>query len=219
MRSKQQAATDLNARRRHGRADRERALVRAAIKLFASHGYEATTTREIAAYAGCSEGLIHRYFKSKEGLLRAVMSSHTSQRMLELAEHLPVSDSLEEEMRQLMYWEVNRMWQDRNFLRIALQRAMLDPKIARSVRHLGPARLAKVIADRLRNYQNPLGLDDDDIEAASNAVSALCFVFGFLRPAVLGYDRKETKQVAENAAKIIARGLAPAKRPLTAQRT
>ena len=150
MRSKQQAATDLNARRRHGRADRERALVRAAIKLFASHGYEATTTREIAAYAGCSEGLIHRYCKSKEGLLRAVMSSHTSQRMLELAEHLPDSDSLEEEMRQLMYWEVNRMWQDRNFLRVALQRAMLDPKIARSVRHLGPARLAKVIADRLR---------------------------------------------------------------------
>jgi hypothetical protein len=24
-----------------------------------------TTTRDIAAYAGCSEGLIHRYFKSK----------------------------------------------------------------------------------------------------------------------------------------------------------
>jgi hypothetical protein len=64
------------------------------------------------------------------------MSSHTSQRMLELAQHLPVSDGLEEEIRQLMSWEVNRMWQDRKVLRVALQRAMFDPKIARFARHL-----------------------------------------------------------------------------------
>ncbi|PYV66578.1 MAG: hypothetical protein DMG96_41950, partial [Acidobacteria bacterium] len=137
----------------------------------------------------------------------AVMSSHTSHRTLELAEHLPFSASLEEEIRQLMSWEVDRMWEDRDFLRLTVQRAMLDPKVARFTRLVGPARLAKAIAERLRHYRNKRVLDDDDIEAASNAISALCFVFGFMRPAVLGYHRKETKRVAENVAKIIARGL------------
>jgi AcrR family transcriptional regulator len=189
--TKEPAAKALNARRRRDRAARERALIRAATKLFADHGYDATTTREIAGHAGCSEGLIHRYFKGKEGLLLAVMSSHTSHRMLELAEDLPPANRLEEEIRQLVSWEVDHMWQDRNFLRVTVQRAMLDPKVARFVRRVGPAR----------------GLDQDVIEAASNALSALCFVFGFMRPAVLGYDRQETKRMAENAAKIIARGL------------
>jgi AcrR family transcriptional regulator len=205
--TKEPAAKALNARRRRDRAARERALIRAATKLFADHGYDATATREIAGYAGCSEGLIHRYFKGKEGLLLAVMSSHTSHRMLELAEDLPPANRLEEEIRQLVSWEVDHMWQDRNFLRVTVQRAMLDPKVARFVRRVGPARLAKVIAERLRHYQNQRGLDQDVIEAASNALSALCFVFGFMRPAVLGYDRQETKRMAENAAKIIARGL------------
>jgi TetR/AcrR family transcriptional regulator, regulator of cefoperazone and chloramphenicol sensitivity len=203
----QHAATALNARRRRDRTGRERLLIRTATKLFADRGYEATTTREIAASASCSEGLIHRYFKGKEGLLLAVMSSHTSDRMLELEEDLPPADSLEEEIRQLMSWEVDRMWQDRNFLRVAVQRVMLDHKVARFVRLVGTAHLAKAIAKRLRQNQKQLGLDDDAIKAASNAISELCFVFGFMRPAVLGYQRRETKRLAENAAKIIARGL------------
>ncbi|PYV76482.1 MAG: hypothetical protein DMG97_04130 [Acidobacteria bacterium] len=84
---------------------------------------------------------------------------------------------------------------------------MLDPKIARFARLEGPTRLAKAIAERLRHYRNHHVLDDEDIETASNAISALCFVFGFMRPAVLGYHRKESKRVAVNVAKIIARGL------------
>jgi len=204
--AKQTATTAGDPARRRDRAAREQALILAAAKLFANHGYEATTTREIATRAGCSEGLIHRYFKGKEGLLLAVMSSHISRRVLELTEHLPFSASLEEEIRQLMSWQVDRMWKDRDFLRLTVQRAMLDPKIARFARLEGPTRLAKTIAERLRHHRDHR-LDDDDIEAASNAISALCFVFGFMRPAVLGYHRKETKRVAVNVAKIIARGL------------
>ena len=136
-----------------------------------------------------------------------MMSSRISRRVVELTEHLPFSASLEEEIRQLMSWEVDRMWEDRDFLRVTLQRAMLDPKIARFARLEGPTRLAKAIAERLRHYRNHRVLGDDDIEAASNAISALCFVFGFMRPAVLGYHRKETNRMAVNVAKIIARGL------------
>ena len=59
--------------RTRDRAGKKQALIDAALKLFASKGYDATTTREIAACAGCAEGLIHRYFSSKAGLLPALM--------------------------------------------------------------------------------------------------------------------------------------------------
>ena len=44
-----------------------------------SRGYEATTNREIAARAGCAEGLIHRYFGGKSGLLFNIVELHVAQ--------------------------------------------------------------------------------------------------------------------------------------------
>lgn len=78
-----------NSGRKRDRAAKQRALTRSALKLFASKGYESTTTREIAATAGCAEGLIHRYFGSKAGLLPALMKYRISQEVADLAEHLP----------------------------------------------------------------------------------------------------------------------------------
>ncbi len=45
------------------------ALQEAARRLFARHGYEATTVREISQAAGVTERTFYRYFDGKEGLL------------------------------------------------------------------------------------------------------------------------------------------------------
>jgi hypothetical protein len=65
-------------KRKRDRAGKQRALMLAALRLFATKGYEATTTREIASAAGCAEGLIHRYFKGKAGLLPALVEYQIS---------------------------------------------------------------------------------------------------------------------------------------------
>lgn len=44
-----------------------------ALALFASKGYNSTSTRQIAVEASVSEGLIFRHFGSKEGLLNAII--------------------------------------------------------------------------------------------------------------------------------------------------
>lgn len=54
--------------RRDPRATRQR-LLRAALDLFTSRGYHASTTPEIARRAGVAEGTIYRHFASKEELL------------------------------------------------------------------------------------------------------------------------------------------------------
>src|SRR5712691_9332199 len=125
--------------RKRNRAARERALILAGSKLFASRGYEATTTREIANCAGCAEGLIHRYFHGKAGLLLALIQFRTSEEVVDLSEKLERASNLEDEILQLVKWEVDRMWQDRDFLRVIVPRATLDPALRPVVRRRGTA--------------------------------------------------------------------------------
>lgn len=54
--------------RRDGAATRQR-LLRAALELFTTNGFLATTTPEIAARAAVAEGTIYRHFSGKEELL------------------------------------------------------------------------------------------------------------------------------------------------------
>src|SRR5689334_9812143 len=58
-------------RRRDARGTRER-LARAALELFTTQGYHASTTPQIAAKAGVAEGTIYRHFTSKEHLLNEI---------------------------------------------------------------------------------------------------------------------------------------------------
>src|SRR6516225_634496 len=116
-------------RRKRNRVGKQRALINAALKLFAARGYDATTTREIAACAGCAEGLIHRYFNGKSGLLLALMSAHASQEVKDLSTSLPTGSTLEAEIQQIVNWEVDRMWKDRDMFRVTIPHAILDPKV------------------------------------------------------------------------------------------
>jgi TetR/AcrR family transcriptional regulator, transcriptional repressor of aconitase len=54
--------------------DRRRAIVDAAVPLFARKGFAGTTTRELAAAAGVSEALLFRHFPSKQSLYREILT-------------------------------------------------------------------------------------------------------------------------------------------------
>jgi AcrR family transcriptional regulator len=58
-------------RRRDPKGTRDR-LVRAALELFTTQGYHASTTPEIASKAGVAEGTIYRHFASKEQLFNEI---------------------------------------------------------------------------------------------------------------------------------------------------
>jgi AcrR family transcriptional regulator len=54
------------------RSERRAEILDGALALFAEHGYTETTVRMIAESIGMSQGLLYRYFASKEDLLRAI---------------------------------------------------------------------------------------------------------------------------------------------------
>ncbi len=57
-------------------ADRRQLILEAALDVFAEQGFEGATTKEIAARAGVTHGLIYFYFASKEDLFQATFE-HT----------------------------------------------------------------------------------------------------------------------------------------------
>jgi AcrR family transcriptional regulator len=199
--------TRTKSRRTRDSAAKQKALIAAALKLFASKGYEATTTREIAACARCAEGLIHRYFRGKAGLLPALMEHRISQEVADLAEHVRPADSFEKEYLQLVSWAVEHMWGDRAFLRVAVPQALLDPNFGQALRRIGPLQRARSIGARLRNFRECRALPHAELDALVQCVSVLGFMFGFMRPAVLRQDRKTATKTATAIARMLIRNL------------
>ena len=68
------ARTDRSPRRRLDPAQRRDAILDAAREAFATAPYAAVGVAGIAAAAGASEALVHRYFESKSGLYLAVVA-------------------------------------------------------------------------------------------------------------------------------------------------
>ncbi len=67
-------AQGKSEQRRGSREQTTAAILDAAEKLFAERGFTAVTVRDIAAEAGISHALVHRYLGSKEQVYRAVLS-------------------------------------------------------------------------------------------------------------------------------------------------
>jgi TetR/AcrR family transcriptional regulator, regulator of cefoperazone and chloramphenicol sensitivity len=194
--------------RMRDRDAKQRALIRAALKLFASKGYETTTTREIATCAGCAEGLIHRYFRGKAGLLSALIRHRISEEVVDLTHHVRPAQSFKEEYLQLVDRTVEHMWEDREFLRVALPRAVLDPNFGRALQ-IGPRQRARAIAKRLNKFKECRALPLADFDALIQLVTVLGFMFGFIRPAVLRQDRKSAANTASMLARLVINSLPP----------
>jgi AcrR family transcriptional regulator len=67
--------------RMHG-DERRQQLLDVAMKVFASHGFRGTTTREIARVAGVSEAIIFRHFQNKEELYSAILDKKANDRVI-----------------------------------------------------------------------------------------------------------------------------------------
>lgn len=71
-RAKREGVTDGSRRKSEETRDR---IVRAALEVFAAHGFEGGSTRQIAALAGENQGLITYHFSTKENLWKAAVDS------------------------------------------------------------------------------------------------------------------------------------------------
>jgi AcrR family transcriptional regulator len=194
-------------KRKRDRAGKQKALLKAALRLFATKGYEATTTREIAAAAACAEGLIHRYFAGKAGLLTALVEYHITEELMELRHRPRSAGGLQEEFLQLVDWEIEYLWKNRDFLRVFISRALVDPSLGSVISHAVLSSRNKAVMERLKRHRQCASLSQQELEVLAQSVGMFGMVFGFMRPMVLRQDRSRARKMAAVLAAMLVRGL------------
>jgi TetR/AcrR family transcriptional regulator, regulator of cefoperazone and chloramphenicol sensitivity len=194
-----------------GRRDKElrrQSLVQAATAVFAERGYESATTREIAERAGCAEGLIHRYFSGKRGLLLAILESRGPQVVEDFVSALPDRDNVKDEIEQILLWHLDTMWERRDFMRVAVSQAAIDSEVGRTVNEGAHNERVRLTKEKLRTHLRARRIRPGvDLDAIAQAITGLGFALGFSFQVSLGQDRGLARRIAVEAAAEISRGI------------
>jgi TetR/AcrR family transcriptional regulator, regulator of cefoperazone and chloramphenicol sensitivity len=194
-----------------GKRDKElrrQALIDAATGVFAELGYDCATTREIAERAGCAEGLIHRYFNGKRGLLLAILEARGGQVEEDFVASLPDRPTVEEEIKQILLWHLETMWERRDFMRVAVSQAAIDSEVGRTINEGAHNERVRLTEEKLRRHQRARRVRTRvDLEAVAQAISGLGFALGFSFQVSLGQNRRLARRIAIEAAAELSRGI------------
>ena len=112
---------------------KRRAILRAAIAVFAEKGYHACRVQDVATEAGVAYGLVYHYFSSKEELLETIFRS-TWRRLLEGLNE--IAESAEPAERQIhdVCALVLRSWlADPDLVRVLVREVARSPQLQREV--------------------------------------------------------------------------------------
>lgn len=201
-------------RGKHGKQIRQSALMEAATRVFAEKGYDAATTREIAGRAGCSEGLIHRYFGGKRGLLLTALRGKCDTAAGTIRDGVPDSDDLRDEVQRLALWWLDYTWEARDFMRVSVGRSVVDPEVGHFIGSVLNRQRVAAIEEKLRRHQRAGRVRPDvDVAAVAEGLAVLTFAAGFFSQVVFEDDRHAVRRRAVHIADIIARGIAPPPTP------
>jgi AcrR family transcriptional regulator len=199
-------------RGKHDKDQRRRSLIESATEVFGEKGYDCATTREVAERAGCSEGLIHRYFGGKRGLLMAILAAKASTVTDVVREGAPDQDDLHDEIRSILLWSLDFMWAQRAFMRVASTQGIVDAEIGRFIGDELNGERVRIIEDKLGRHQRAGRMRADvDPHVVAQLIAGLSYQSGFFLQVVFEMPREEVRRIVREVAHIIVRGIeAPA---------
>ena len=129
-------------------AQRPAEILDAAAQVFAQHGYDRATTREIASAAGVSEGTLYRYFSGKKGILLALLKDFMGKAMADVSRMQATQSGSFEELVAAMLASQIRAAHKRPFNIMLLQQTVLDPDVGRSFAQMN-TQLRQAVAQQM----------------------------------------------------------------------
>jgi AcrR family transcriptional regulator len=204
-------AADAKPRTRNRQATEE-ALVAAASRVFAERGYENATTKQVAEAAGCSEGLIQRYFKGKDGLLIATLNDARHEASHAAFFERPLCASMLDEARESIAHAAKNLGARADAIRIVLSRVLIDATFRGDFARLAvrPQIAAQMRARFERCVEAGLVDRAIDLDAAVDLLMGINFQLGFMHPLIKQTSAAALRRMREQHAELFARAVAPA---------
>jgi AcrR family transcriptional regulator len=185
-----------------------RALVDAALSLFAEEGYGPVTTRRIAEAAGCSETLLFRYFGGKRGLLEAISNGLTD----DVLDSSPLPSTTD-------YYDVQKYLEDyllsgfegvrrrSQALRVVFSALINEPGIASDFDRIH-AEAIEGVARELRRFQEAGAISTQfDPVAIATGVEQMRFAVGYMLQVIYGRSEEELTNFARQISRVLTAGL------------
>lgn len=93
--------------------DKRQRILRAAVDVFAEHGYFNAKVAQIAKAAGVADGTIYLYFQGKEDLLITIFREHTRSYLAALAVRMTDIERAEDRLRTAVRYHLETLGRDR----------------------------------------------------------------------------------------------------------
>jgi AcrR family transcriptional regulator len=200
--------------RKRDRQATETRLFQAGVEVMSALGYEAATTKRIAAAAGVNEQLLTRYFGGKAGLLAAVLRSYTKTELLRERSARPQPTGLLRDELIGFLSEADFAADREPFARLALSRAVVDAEVADALDDLRQGCYLPLLLERLREHRARGNIAADaDLELMAELLVHLRLGLAAYGRLLFGLDSPRLARIIAAGAEAIAAGLAPAAQP------
>ncbi len=103
-------------------------ILKAALQLFARKGYDATTTKDLAAAAGVAEGTLFRHFTNKKAILIEVATNGWVELLTDLLTELSEMGSYKA-VAQVMRRRMFRLRESSDLMRVCFMEAQFHPEL------------------------------------------------------------------------------------------
>lgn len=103
-------------------------ILQAAQQLFARQGYDATTTRDLAKFAGVAEGTLFRHFTNKKAILIEIATQGWVDILTELLTELSEMESYKA-IAQVMRRRMFNLHENADLMRICFMEAQFHPEL------------------------------------------------------------------------------------------
>lgn len=124
--------TIINSLRKNKQDDTRTRILKAATRLFAAKGYDATTTKDLATTAHVAEGTIFRHFDSKKAILIEVATNGWIEILTDLLTALSEMESYRA-IKQVMRQRMLHMGKNANLLRVCFFEAQFHPELREKI--------------------------------------------------------------------------------------
>jgi AcrR family transcriptional regulator len=164
-------------------AERREQILDASLALFASRGFSATKTRDVALAAGVSEAMVFKHFPDKEGLYRALIE----RKIAEAESALPLAGIAGSREAPAVFFGriastiLERIERDPSFLRLLLFSALEGHPLAAEFDKARAAGFRTAIEEYLGRQARTAGTRNVDPVFASRAFMALVGWFAVAR--------------------------------------
>jgi len=183
-------------------------ILDAAQRLFASRGYNGTTTRDLAAKAGVAEGTLFRHFENKKAILVEVATQGWVELLTDLLTELSEMGSYKA-VAQVMRRRMLRMHENADMMRVCFMEAQFHPDLRDRIQSEVIAKMSDVAEAFFETAMERGIYRRTNPKVVARVFLGMFAVAGFSDETIMepGASLKEVQEMAEGIADIFLNGV------------